>query len=216
VPGPHVNPLLQQLQGFFASLISGGVAAQAPGEPGVADELWHSLRQAAGHWVQRWLPYLVAGVRCSVLTPHGPCGGGAIQQCAICQHPTCLQHAMFHTNGDVVCVRCVNEYAALRARQHTGAQGSVGVPPPRQPPPSAQHDDEHDELTRRRYLKTLDLPAGASWDEIQQQFKRLALRYHPDRHQQAAPAKRDRMAAKFKSVTTAYNWLRAQNDRRAA
>ncbi|MFQ5490478.1 MAG: J domain-containing protein [Phycisphaerae bacterium] len=71
--------------------------------------------------------------------------------------------------------------------------------------------------TRFECLAALGLTSGASWREIQRAYRRLAVRYHPDRnHGRSAP---DSDRAKFHQVTRAYALLQCSArvmDRRSA
>jgi hypothetical protein len=197
---------------FFAGVAEafkrtpGGPSAQAPVE---LLELWSVLETTCARWIQRWLPYTLAGVRCTV-PPHSgpsiPCGATAIQQCAICAKPTCLRHAMVHTNGDVVCVQCVNAYL----RQVRGAGAHRVEPGPRPEPRQYAPPVEDEERTRKKHLKALGLTDPTDWAEIQDAFKRLAFKHHPDRHARAPHAKQQAAQRKFVELNAAYQWLSAR------
>lgn len=58
------------------------------------------------------------------------------------------------------------------------------------------------------YYKTLEVEKNASNDEIKQSYKRLAMRYHPDKN------KEEGAENKFKSITEAYQTLSDVNKRR--
>jgi len=186
-------------------------------------ELGYLLKDACGHWVQRWLPYTLVGMRCVVPERgHGhPCGATAIQQCAICMLPTCLRHAMVHMNGDVVCVRCVNSYAQI---VRGGAAHRVEAPPRPEPRSRDHHASnghvEHagptEEQLRRKHLKVLGLTDPAEWDEIQEAFRRLAFKHHPDRHARSPSAKQQSAQRKFVEINAAHQWLSAHRERSAA
>ncbi|KAK4769915.1 hypothetical protein SAY87_030447 [Trapa incisa] len=57
------------------------------------------------------------------------------------------------------------------------------------------------------YYKVLGLQRSATKDEIKEAFRRLALRYHPDRHSQATKSSRDDATLRFKQVSEAYEVL---------
>jgi molecular chaperone DnaJ len=60
------------------------------------------------------------------------------------------------------------------------------------------------------YYETLGVARGASDDEIKQAYRRLAMKWHPDRNNGSADAE-----AKFKEVTEAYDVLRDAQKRAA-
>lgn len=53
----------------------------------------------------------------------------------------------------------------------------------------------------------LELTPSCTTDEIKRQYKKLALQYHPDRHQTASDSQRTHFEKKFKEVARAYEVL---------
>ena len=62
-------------------------------------------------------------------------------------------------------------------------------------------------LEKRRALATLGLAPGATATEVQEAFKRLASRVHPDRHPTAEPHEREALSAHFARRAQAYHAL---------
>src|ERR1051326_1767621 len=60
------------------------------------------------------------------------------------------------------------------------------------------------------YYATLEIGRSASEDEIKSAYRKLAMRYHPDRNNGSADAEE-----KFKQITEAYDVLRDPNKRAA-
>src|ERR1051325_3696275 len=60
------------------------------------------------------------------------------------------------------------------------------------------------------YYATLEIGRSASEDEIKSAYRKLAMRYHPDRNNGSADAEE-----KFKQITEAYDILRDPNKRAA-
>jgi len=77
-------------------------------------------------------------------------------------------------------------------------------PEPWRPPPSAPAPAEPSPLAG--YYANLELPDGASLEEVKAAWKRLMKQYHPDRHAQD-PAKRAVANALCAELTHAYKEL---------
>lgn len=58
----------------------------------------------------------------------------------------------------------------------------------------------------RQYYANLELPFGASLDEVKQAYRRLMRQYHPDKHQ-SDPARRQLATRLSQKLTVAYNEL---------
>src|SRR3954462_1993954 len=66
--------------------------------------------------------------------------------------------------------------------------------------------------TKRDYYDTLGVPKNASEEEIKKAYRKLAMKYHPDRNQGDAAKDAE---AKFKESKEAYEML-SDADKRAA
>jgi preprotein translocase subunit Sec63 len=95
-------------------------------------------------------------------------------------------------------------FIATAKAQQAQAGPRPGAPPPPKP-------DEAEE--RKRFLRVLGLKDPADWDEVHAAFRRLAAKWHPDKHQE--PAKKAAADKKFKEINAAYQWL-GQRLRKAA
>ena len=62
---------------------------------------------------------------------------------------------------------------------------------------------------RTRALSMLGLDLGATSAQIHEAFRRLALRFHPDRHGSAHPAEKKALSLRLVELTQAYQTLRA-------
>ena len=58
-------------------------------------------------------------------------------------------------------------------------------------------------MASKDYYEVLGLQKGASEDEIKRAFRKLAIKYHPDKNQGNAEAE-----AKFKDINEAINFLK--------
>lgn len=63
----------------------------------------------------------------------------------------------------------------------------------------------------RNPLEILELSPNASKEEIIKQYKKLALKYHPDRNMRAEESERNSNENKFKEITCAYKFLEKNN-----
>src|SRR3989304_418045 len=63
--------------------------------------------------------------------------------------------------------------------------------------------------TKRDYYETLGVPRAATPEEVKKAFRRLAMKYHPDRN------KSDDAHERFKSINEAYEGLSAPERRRS-
>lgn len=57
------------------------------------------------------------------------------------------------------------------------------------------------------YYKILELDKNATKEEIKEAYKRLALKYHPDKHSQSSKSVRDNATLCFKHLSEAYQIL---------
>jgi len=64
------------------------------------------------------------------------------------------------------------------------------------------------------YYKTLGVTRGASIEEIQKSYRKLARKYHPDLHADKDDREKDRAKQKFQQVQQAYDVLSDENKRR--
>ena len=88
-------------------------------------------------------------------------------------------------------------------RAHTAASESSDAYEHWQPPPpSAPAEDP----VLAEYYANLELPYGATLEEVKAAWKRLMKQYHPDRHAQD-PAKREVANALCAQLTHAYKEL---------
>lgn len=71
-----------------------------------------------------------------------------------------------------------------------------------------------------RCLETLQLPATAGAEDVKKAYRKLALRYHPDKNPDAAKDQLDEMTKEFQTVSDAYEtlcmFMKMENDGLAA
>ncbi len=182
---------------------------------------------AIGPWVgdltrnasQLWLPHLLTGIPCEVLFRAETCPQSAIAACSVCHCPTCLNHAFVARSGQVVCFPCVDRDISSRGAGTRGEAPGKPPPPPgaepppgpgagrRAPPPRPQTDP----LLLARLAnarKILRVKRSATWSEVEESYKALLARHHPDRNPQ------DRAAAekRFVQVRVAYDLLKQHHE----
>ena len=63
-------------------------------------------------------------------------------------------------------------------------------------------------MSKQDYYETLEVAKGATVEEIKKSYRRLAMKYHPDRNQGNAEAE-----AKFKEINEAYEILKDDQKR---
>jgi DnaJ-domain-containing protein 1 len=99
--------------------------------------------------------------------------------------------------------RAAQEYAQFQARarqaDRAGSAGATGGSARRAPGRGAS------EAIAKHY-KTLDLPQGASFDDVKRAFRALMRKYHPDMHS-GNPQKQKAASELSKQMTEAYNEL---------
>ena len=198
-------------EGLLASMLGKAVDEVANG---AHDPLTRSLLRWVGR-VQaqvmlRWRPVVTSGVRCAIgqRMPDGQvaiCVEPAIGSCCFCGAPTCLHHALIDENANILCYRCLNEAARSMGKgQPNQPQARNEVPPP----PAVPTDKQK----RREYLEVMGLEDPVTVDELEEAFRTLMRKHHPDR----APEKRRAKAeARCKKITEAYHWLK-EHQKRAA
>ena len=67
-------------------------------------------------------------------------------------------------------------------------------------------------MTREQALKVLELHAGASFQEIKQAYRDLAVVWHPDRFARHDARLREKASERLKEINTAYDVLRSYDD----
>lgn len=67
-------------------------------------------------------------------------------------------------------------------------------------------------MTREQALKALELHAGASFQEIKQAYRDLALVWHPDRFASHSARLQEKATERLKEINTAYHVLRSYDD----
>lgn len=175
--------LIGQIVGRFAQ----GVRPDDP----ITKRYLAVLAKLAQQALSQWSAVSAAGIRCNVQLLHRRsghkrhCGELAAGICVVCSTATCIDHALVSPrDGRIVCESCVITV-------------SNAYVPPRGAP-------NHEAHLRAQHLRTLQLDADASQDEIKQAFRELARKHHPDgKHGKA----QERAAKRMKGINAAYTWL---------
>lgn len=88
------------------------------------------------------------------------------------------------------------------------------VPQKTQPTPEDEVDTLFARLkTSRDHYELLDVPRGATEEQIKQAYHALALRFHPDRFHQSQPALKGQIESAFARIARAYEVLGDQQQR---
>lgn len=64
--------------------------------------------------------------------------------------------------------------------------------------------------TATSHYTILEVSETATYEEIRASYRKLVLKYHPDRNKDASEADRKKLAAKFQQIQEAYDTLKAQ------
>jgi hypothetical protein len=150
----------------------------------------------------RWHHVAATGIPCAKMSGRTPCTQPAVQTCRFCRQPTCLHHAAVAQNGELWCLPCMAKAEAF-LRVH--AQGQKAAP-------RAVPDDA---AVRLQKLEVLGLKDAATAEEIHAQFRKLSLKFHPDRQVGASADKKRRAETRYRAITEAYHWLQS-HERKAA
>lgn len=217
--------------------VAQGVRTENPTADGYVRAIGLLMQHAS-----KWAAVSASGIKCATRhqNPIGEvrlCAVSAIGACVACGQATCFSHAMISpADGQIVCYGCVG--VAQKFAQKLGSEWYAKKEPAKQvendrgSDPSVcrcrfpweravdcpvhgdkSHGDKSDSL-RRDHLKTLGLGAEANWDEVRIAFKKLALKHHPDRASTAR--RRSGAEARFKKITAAFEWLKADKEKKAA
>lgn len=69
---------------------------------------------------------------------------------------------------------------------------------------------EHTQAPKVSLYEILEVRETATYEEIRASYRKLVLKYHPDRNKDANEAERKKLAAKFQQIQEAYDILKAQ------
>jgi hypothetical protein len=167
----------------------------------VLDEVSAWASALAKNAVLKWAPRLVFGRHCE----QGTCEGPGFVLCDSCGKAACLSHSRIDYAGEGTCAACIEEL--LRAKQ----AGWAWPERPRRPKQVRRPTPPKDAVAES--FRVLGLQAGASWDEVKSQYKKLVFKMSPDREQdEAARAKK---TEKMKRINAAFQVLE-EHYRRAA
>ena len=67
---------------------------------------------------------------------------------------------------------------------------------------------------KKDYYGILNVSKGASDDEIKKAYKKLAMKYHPDRNRTKSEVEQEEASKKFKDVAEAYGVLSDKDKRK--
>lgn len=197
-----------RIEQLFSQLVAKIAPAIHTDDPMTTSVLhWFGSVQASA--LDQWRAVARSGARCTLRHGNGalplPCEHVAVGLCSLCRELVCLPHSAVTMGGHVTCVRCMAEMAPLM-RERVRARPPAPPPPEpqRAPPPRPAGEDEA--VLRKKHLKTMGLKDPATYEEVRAQFRKLALKYHPDR---APEQKRAAASKKMVELNAAYQWLDA-------
>jgi len=195
-----------RIEQLFSQLVAKIAPAIHTDDPMTTSVLqWFGAVQASA--LDQWRAVARSGARCSLRHGNGalplPCEHVAVGLCGMCRSFVCLPHASVTMGGSVTCVRCMAEMGPLmRERVHARPP----EPPPQQAPPRPPPPVDEEAVLRKKHLRTMGLKDPATYEEVRGQFRKLALKYHPDK---APEAKRAAANKKMVELNAAFQWLDA-------
>lgn len=174
--------------GRIAATFMGGLNGLQEGNPSSSKVLEQLLRWASvltGNATLRWSKNAMTFSFCS----HPGCEAHALVDCAGCEEKFCLAHSMVSHHAEAICeqcaIECVREKRTQRARIRS------------------IRDSEQKIVDA---LRALRLPRKVTWAEVQAQYKKLAVKHHPDRAKSANG--RARCEQRMRDINGAYAFLK--------
>jgi hypothetical protein len=156
----------------------------------LVQQLGQWFRSVTTHALGKWT--LMQEEPCA----HPRCRERAVYTCVACQEPSCLQHAYLGQDASFICQQCVEatieDFEDLDDEESSAPNDSFA---------QAEAED------RAESLRVLNLDKKATWEDVQERFRELSLKHHPDRQAGKTDKQRQRSEAKFKRVTEAYHKL---------
>ena len=193
-----------RIEQLFSQLFA-KIAPSIHTEDPMATSVMHWFAAVQASALNDWRAVAQRGFPCALRRGNGtlpiPCEYVAIGACGVCREHVCLTHASIAMGGQLTCLRCMAELGP-RARERVRARPPEPAPPPPRAAPSPGVVDEA--TARKKHLRTMGLRDPASFDEVRAQYRKLALKNHPDRapeHKRAAASK------KMSEINAAYQWL---------
>jgi DnaJ-class molecular chaperone len=134
-----------------------------------------------------WAPAIIRPVRCS----EAGCEAVSLVRCDACRGFHCLAHARISYQARAICEACVEKAA--------------GIPRPAAPTKGLSHEEK-----RRKAFRTLGLTSSATFVEATAAYKKLVVRYHPDKA--GTEKKRAEFTMKLKALNEAFAVVREHFD----
>ncbi len=190
--------------GSFVAVMARNVGESSDAAYEVVEQLKEWGSHLTKNALSKWPMAIVAPTPCACPVFTGgnskPCEWLAVVKCDACGRPCCLAHARVDYAAEAICAVCI--VGAKERAQAVGGYTNMNVEEP--PRPGV--------MTRAQALKTLRLPATATWAQIKKQYYRLALKYNPDRPGKQQEANTERM----KKINAAFEVLREAHERKEA
>ena len=157
------------LEDFFEGTRVAGIArafrGSFDGASGPVGDILDQIMQWGNHLTKnaaiKCLPIVLGNHKCGQ-NPEGRCGAQALVKCDSCGSYSCLAHARIDYGANATCALCVAEFCRMKGQQQ------------RRP-----KEDERSKVAKA--YRTIGVPDTASLDDITAAYRKLALRWHPDR-----------------------------------
>jgi hypothetical protein len=191
----------QELIGSFASAASNQTFnSNTPAQ--VQEQLMRWLGHLSVNAVKRFAPNAIDPEPCEF------CGQLSLGDCLVCGAKCCLAHAHVSHQAEMICHECVESQIGSREAEKQARRTERA----RQKAQRATKTPNADEQLVAA-LKTLECKRGAEWDDIHMSYKRLILKYHPDRAK--SDSARAKAEEKLKSINAAYTLLKRYYEKAA-
>lgn len=215
----------------------GNIFGAAGAEDGVPARVLNEVRPWTSELLQSamrsWLPRIASGTLCEIPARRngrvvGECHRFGVSTCVVCTRPTCLEHGLVSSAGEIICGECavlaqevvppVRRERARRAEQEPPkrtqrerSQERADQRRAQQPPPGGGGGAKRpaprpeDVLAARAIL---GVGMDASWADVLAAHRKLSGKWHPDRWRQKSRREQQTAEENYLNVQKARDFLK--------